>query len=180
MENNGTYHALIEAKRLVLSSPEYVYDYLEKHSEKLPLEVFGALFKCNNELIKLGLAKFCNDHEILRKLYVESAKEDGEVMRCAVFSNPHCEISGFLSPFEDDEKKSILPENRDRIWLYVFSCFRRAFLKNPCTLTSTWRVIISVSGDCRGFFYSFSTDLRQSCSPTFYISPFFLRPCCLM
>src|SRR4030065_728612 len=32
MENNATYNALIEAKRLVLSSPEYVYDYLEKKS----------------------------------------------------------------------------------------------------------------------------------------------------
>ena len=51
MENNATYNALIEAKRLVLSSPEYVYDYLEKHSEKLPLEVFDALFKCNIALL---------------------------------------------------------------------------------------------------------------------------------
>jgi len=109
MENNATYNALIEAKRLVLSSPEYVYDYLEKHAKELPSEVFDALFKRNNELIKLGLAKFCNDYEILRKLFIESEKEDGGAIRCAVLSNPYCEFRGLLfEPFKDDEKKSIL------------------------------------------------------------------------
>jgi hypothetical protein len=115
--NKIKYHdRLIEAKRLSLCSPEYVYDYLEKHaSDELSGMFFETLLNRNNELIKLGLAIFCNDGEILRKLFYESASaQDGEVLRCAVFSNPHCDFGMYLfGTFKKEELKGILEKATD-------------------------------------------------------------------
>lgn len=107
------YDGLIEAKRLSLCSPEYAYDYLEKHtSYELPVVFYETLFNRNNELIRLGLAKFCNDKEILRKLFYESVSaQDGEVLRCAIFSNSHCHFGTyetFFDTFKEEELKGIL------------------------------------------------------------------------
>ena len=107
---------LIEAKRLSLCSPEYIYDYLKEHaSDGLPEVFFETLFNRNNELIRLGLAKFCDDKEILRKLFYGSASvQDGEVLRCAIFSNPHCDFGMYpFGTFKKEELKGILGNATD-------------------------------------------------------------------
>ena len=108
MGNNTKYHGLIEAKRLFLSSPEYVYDFLEKHADdNLPSEIFETLLKRNNELITLGLARFCNDQEILKKLFINASDKGGEAIRCAVLSNINCKFS-IIGTFDEEELKGIL------------------------------------------------------------------------
>jgi hypothetical protein len=123
MGNNTKYHGLIEAKRLSLSSPEYVYDWLEKHADELilththdnvPLEIFKTLYNCNSDLINLGLASFCNNDEILRRLFIDASNTDNEAQRCAVLSNRHCVFSaGRLGTFNTDELKNILEKATD-------------------------------------------------------------------
>lgn len=108
MGNNTKYHRLIEAKRLFLSSPEYVYGFLEKHADdNLPSEIFETLLKRNEELITLGLARFCNDREILKNLFINASNEDGEAIRCAVLSNSNCKF-GIFGTFNGEELKGIL------------------------------------------------------------------------
>jgi hypothetical protein len=108
MGNNTKYHGLIEAKKLFLSSPEYVYDFLGKHADdNLPSEIFETLLKRNNELITLGLARFYNDQEILKNLFINASNKDGEAIRCAVLSNKNCKF-GIIGTFDEEELKGIL------------------------------------------------------------------------
>ena len=77
---------LIEAKRLLLSSPETVFQYFEKHQDgEIPYQLAEVLLTRNDELINLGLARFTKNKEVLEKLFKESSDE---AIRCAALSNP--------------------------------------------------------------------------------------------
>ena len=110
MGNNTKYHGLIEAKRLFLSSPEFVYDFLEKHTDdNLPSEIFETLYKLNNELINLGLARFCSNQEILKRIFSNALDKDGEAIRCAMLSNVYCKFgTHLLGTFDIKEQKVVL------------------------------------------------------------------------
>jgi hypothetical protein len=110
MGNDTNYHGLIEAKRLALSSPEYVYVFLEKHADdNLSQEIFETLLERNNELIMLGLARFCKNQDILKKLFCNASDKDGAALRCAVLSNTNCNFgAGLFGTFDEEELKSII------------------------------------------------------------------------
>lgn len=112
MKNKPEYYALIEAQKLTLSSPEYVFDWLEKHvdDDSLPSEIFETLYNCNNELIKLGLARFCSDKETLRRLFNSALDKEGEAIRCSVLSNKNCTFGSVvgIDTFNAEELKVIL------------------------------------------------------------------------
>lgn len=83
---------VIEKKRLELSSPEFVYQYLEAHSSagvlddgNIPDETVESLFKRNNDLINLALAQFISHSAIINKIF---SSTDDQALRCAALSNP--------------------------------------------------------------------------------------------
>ena len=94
---------LIEAKRLLLSSPETVFQYFEKHQDgEIPYQLAEVLLTRNDELINLGLARFTKNKEVLEKLFKESSDE---AIRCAALSNP---IFFHLVIFGCTEKKHLV------------------------------------------------------------------------
>ena len=78
---------LMEVKRLMLVSPEDVYRYMEacKDSELL-YHLAEILLERKEELIKLALARFTNNGEILERLFKISTDE---AIRCAALGNPN-------------------------------------------------------------------------------------------
>lgn len=148
------YKGLLEITRLSLSSPEHVYAYLESKAEEgLPPGVSTALFKLDHRLIKLGLARFSDDREILRTLFGTS--EDTETLRCAVLANPHCDLSSSYPMFgtlEDDALKAVLETGTDSEL--------QAMLSNKSLKDSTLAEILTREGWAQGL----SDDRWLSCA----------------
>lgn len=93
---------IIGKKRLQVSSPETVYEYLKKHGG-LVEEVEKCLLDRNNDLINLGLAQFSYHSDIFFKLFLES---NDEAIRCAALSNRHFLL--FSTDEEEEELRNIL------------------------------------------------------------------------
>jgi hypothetical protein len=90
---------LIEAKRLLLSPPEVVYQYLEEHrNEDILNQLAEVLLTRNEELINLGVARFTKNEAALERLFGETGSE---AIRCAVLSNPKCPL-GFLGMIKEE------------------------------------------------------------------------------
>ena len=113
---------------LLHSSPDAIYKWFEKNKditwryydlvsskkkddtsyrseEGRDYKFFNELIKKDNDLIKLALAKFTNDQDLLKDVF-NSTKDEG--IRCAVLSNEGGEflnqhIFGSLVDFNDDE-----------------------------------------------------------------------------
>jgi hypothetical protein len=112
------YNTFLEIKRLTLSSPEHVYAYLESHAnEGIPHGFSEALYQLNNGLINLGLARYSNNLDVLRKLFRTPPPQEEEALRCAVLANPNCDLSfslvGFTIPLEKEELRAVLEKGTD-------------------------------------------------------------------
>lgn len=112
------HNVFLEMKRLTLSSPEYVYAYLESHADKdLPWGFSEALHQMNNSLVNLGLARYSNNINVLRTLFRNPPPQEEEALRCAVLSNPNCDfslsIAGCAIPLEKKELQDVLEQGTD-------------------------------------------------------------------
>ncbi len=77
---------LIEAKRLLLSSPETVYQYLNEHKgTDIVNHLSEVLLTRSDELINLAIAQFSENKNVLEKLFQETSDE---AIRCAILGNP--------------------------------------------------------------------------------------------
>ncbi|MDP2167216.1 MAG: hypothetical protein Q8J64_02660 [Thermodesulfovibrionales bacterium] len=84
---------LIEAKRLLLSSPEEVYRYFENlNDENMSYQLSFVLADSGNELIKLALAKYSKNSNVVEKLFNENKDE---TIRCAALLNPDFPLGSF-------------------------------------------------------------------------------------
>lgn len=73
--------------RLVLSSPEAVYCYLEEHKDdEITYQLAEVLVERNDELINLAIARFTKNQAILKNLFKST---NDEAIRYAVLSNPN-------------------------------------------------------------------------------------------
>ena len=73
--------------RLVLSSPEAVYCYLEEHKDdEITYQLAEVLVERNDEVINLAIARFTKNQAILKNL-IKSTND--EAIRYAVLSNPN-------------------------------------------------------------------------------------------
>lgn len=77
---------LIEKRRLLLSSPETVYQYLKEHKgTDLVHHLSEVLLTKGDELINLGIAQFSENQTVLENLFQETSDE---AIRCAILANP--------------------------------------------------------------------------------------------
>lgn len=86
MKDSFSATTLIEVKRLFLSSPETVYQYLKEHKgANLVHHLSEVLLTRDDELINLAIAQFSKNMEVLEKLFHETRDE---AIRCAILGNP--------------------------------------------------------------------------------------------
>ncbi|MFQ5853770.1 MAG: hypothetical protein ACE5JU_24690, partial [Candidatus Binatia bacterium] len=84
---------LIEAKRLLLVSPEEVYRYLEERKDdEILYQLAEVLLERNDELINLAIARFTNNEGVLESLFKASTDE---AIRCAALGNPEFPLGFF-------------------------------------------------------------------------------------